>query len=64
MPPGELIITNYDPRPYLQPQVSMFPAEIENGDLVLVHEPSCGSLRERNLERKKNDEENHNTPSS
>ena len=30
---GELIITNYDPRPYLQPQVSMFPAEIENGDL-------------------------------
>ena len=42
---GELIITNYDPRPYIQPQVSMFPAEIENGDLVLVHEPPaarCG----------------------
>ena len=29
---GELIITNYDPRPYIQPQFSMFPAEIENGD--------------------------------
>ena len=43
---GELIITNYDPRPYIQPQFSMFPAEIENGDLVLVHEPACGSLRE------------------
>ena len=42
---GELIITNYDPRPYIQPQFSMFPAEIENGDLVLVHEPNCGSLR-------------------
>ncbi|MFR1989041.1 MAG: DNA adenine methylase [Oscillospiraceae bacterium] len=42
---GELIITNYDPRPYIQPQFSMFPAEIENGDLVLVHEPACGSLR-------------------
>ena len=28
---GELIITNYDPRPYIQPQFSMFPAEIENG---------------------------------
>lgn len=42
----ELIMTNYDPRPYIQPQFSMFPAEIENGDLVLVHEPTCGSLRE------------------
>ena len=61
---GELIITNYDPRPYLQPQVSMFPAEIENGDLVLVQKPACGSLREINLERKKHDEENHNTPLS
>ena len=61
---GELIITNYDPRPYLQPQVSMFPAEIENGDLVLVHEPSCGSLREINMERKTHDEANHNTPLS
>ena len=38
-------MTNYDPRPYIQPQFSMFPAEIENGDLVLVHEPTCGSLR-------------------
>ena len=61
---GELIITNYDPRPYLQPQVSMFPAEIENGDLVLVQTPICGSLRKINLERKKNDEANHNTPPS
>ena len=61
---GELIITNYDPRPYLQPQVSMFPAEIENGDLVLVQKPVCGSLRKINLERKKNDEANHNTPPS
>ena len=49
---GELIITNYDPRPYIQPQFSMFPAEIENGDLVLVHEPACGSLREINLARR------------
>lgn len=49
---GELIITNYDPRPYIQPQFSMFPAEIENGDLVLVHEPTCGSLREINLARR------------
>ena len=49
---GELIITNYDPRPYIQPQVSMFPAEIENGDLVLVHEPTCGSLREIDLARR------------
>ena len=56
----ELIMTNYDPRPYIQPQFSMFPAEIENGDLVLVHEPSCGSLREINMERKKNDEATHN----
>ena len=61
---GELIITNYDPCPYLQPQVSMFPAEIENGDLVLVQKPACGSLRKINLERKKNDEANHNTPLS
>ena len=50
---GELIITNYDPRPYIQPQVSMFPAEIENGDLVLVHEPACGSLREIDPRRKR-----------
>ena len=49
---GELIITNYDPRSYLQPQVSMFPAEIENGDLVLVQKPACGSLREINLARR------------
>ena len=48
----ELIMTNYDPRPYIQPQFSMFPAEIENGDLVLVHEPTCGSLREINLARR------------
>ena len=27
-------------------------AEIENGDLVLVHEPICGSLREINLARR------------
>ena len=38
-------MTNYDPRPYMQPQVSMFPAEIESGDLVLVHEPAGGALR-------------------
>ena len=50
---GELIITNYDPRPYIQPQFSMFPAEIENGDLVLVHEPACGSLREIDPRRKR-----------
>ena len=50
---GELIITNYDPRPYIQPQFSMFPAEIENGDLVLVHEPTCGSLREIYLRRRR-----------
>ena len=50
---GELIITNYDPRPYIQPQVSMFPAEIENGDLVLVHEPTCGSLREIDPRRRR-----------
>ena len=50
---GELIITNYDPRPYIQPQFSMFPAEIENGDLVLVHEPACGSLREIDLQEGK-----------
>ena len=42
----------------------MFPAEIENGDLVLVQEPACGSLREINLERTKHDEANHNTPLS
>ena len=56
---GELIITNYDPRPYIQPQFSMFPAEIENGDLVLVHEPTCGSLREINLRKKNEDETIH-----
>ena len=50
---GELIITNYDPRPYIQPQFSMFPAEIENGDLVLVHEPACGSLREIDPRRRR-----------
>ena len=50
---GELIITNYDPRPYIQPQFSMFPAEIENGDLVLVHEPACGSLREIDSRRRR-----------
>ena len=58
---GELIITNYDPRPYIQPQFSMFPAEIENGDLVLVHEPVCGSLREINI-RKKNENETIHEP--
>lgn len=56
---GELIITNYDPRPYIQPQFSMFPAEIENGDLVLVHEPTCGSLREINIKRKNENETIH-----
>ena len=49
----ELIMTNYDPRPYIQPQFSMFPAEIENGDLVLVHEPACGSLREIDSRRRR-----------
>ena len=49
----ELIMTNYDPRPYIQPQFSMFPAEIENGDLVLVHEPTCGSLREIDPRRRR-----------
>ena len=58
---GELIITNYDPHPYIQPQFSMFPAEIENGDLVLVHEPNCGSLREINI-RKKNENETIHEP--
>lgn len=51
----ELIMTNYDPRPYIQPQFSMFPAEIENGDLVLVHEPTCGSLREIYLRRREHE---------
>ena len=59
----ELIMTNYDPRPYIQPQFSMFPAEIENGDLVLVHEPGCGSLREINI-RKKNEDETIHEPAS
>ena len=57
---GELIITNYDPRPYIQPQFSMFPAEIENGDLVLVHEPTCGSLREIYLRRRNEHETDKN----
>ena len=57
---GELIITNYDPRPYIQPQFSMFPAEIESGDLVLVHEPACGSLREIYLRRRNEHETDKN----
>ena len=56
----ELIMTNYDPRPYIQPQFSMFPAEIENGDLVLVHEPTCGSLREIYLRRRNEHETDKN----
>ena len=59
---GELIITNSDPRPYIQPQFSMFPAEIENGDLVLVHEPVCGSLREINLRKRRNENETIHEP--
>ena len=59
---GELIITNYDPRPYIQPQFSMFPAEIENGDLVLVHEPGCGSLREIYLRRREHETDKNNAP--
>ena len=50
---GELILTNYDPRPYMQPQTSLFPLELESGDLVLVHEPTCGELRSRNLKKQK-----------
>ena len=59
---GELIITNYDPRPYIQPQFSMFPAEIENGDLVLVHEPGCGSLREIYLRRREHETDKNDAP--
>ena len=59
---GELIITNYDPRPYIQPQFSMFPAEIENGDLVLVHEPACGSLREIYLRRREHETDKNDAP--
>ena len=58
----ELIITNYDPRPYIQPQFSMFPAEIENGDLVLVHEPTCGSLREIYLRRRNHETDKNDAP--
>lgn len=61
---GELIITNYDPRPYMQPQVSLFPAELENGDLVLVHEPSCGALRKINQIRRKENETINNEHSA
>ena len=58
----ELIMTNYDPRPYIQPQFSMFPAEIENGDLVLVHKPACGSLREIYLRKRRNEDETIHEP--
>ena len=37
---GELIITNYDPRPYLYRQIGLFePDPKQTGELILIHIP-------------------------
>ena len=49
---GELIITNYDPRPFMTPQFTLFAPTGDVGrELTLVNDPGF-SLREINLKKK------------
>ena len=49
---GELIITNYDPRPYMTPQFTLFAPTVDVGrEMTLVNDPGY-SLRDINLKKK------------
>ena len=49
---GELIITNYDPRPFMTTQITLFAPTVDVGrEMTLVNDPGY-SLREINLKRK------------